>query len=103
MKPFKARTIDPLRAVRVYRNLQRNTFSVVQDGLVKAHMDQLCLKDVTPVVSLAGRERVVKEGRKNVHAYLRGLIDDAPKPSVCVELTYNPYKSCSFYLKGEKG
>lgn len=103
MATYKNRTIDPLRPVRVYKNLHRDTFSVVQDGLVVAHLDQLCLRDAKPVVSVAGRERVVQEGRKNVHAYLTGMLDETPAPKARVELTYNPYKSDHFYLKRDRG
>ncbi len=64
MTSYKNRTIDPYKPVRVYRNLHNGKFSVLQDGLVVAHMDQLCLADAKPHVNEAGRQRVIANKRK---------------------------------------
>lgn len=51
--------------------------------------------------SWAGRERVLRERRKNVHAFLRGTpTTDAPPEGEPVRVTYNPYTSGSFVVVG---
>lgn len=87
---------------KVYFNLHKRLFSVVVDGRVKYHATIVLLKDCTFKVSEAGRQRVLREKRKNVHAFVCGelivmdlpLTLDNPKP-----ISYNPYKYNSFVLK----
>ena len=79
------------------------------------------IKDVRPVVSEQGRQRVIEEKRKNVHAYLRGKIVSLgnfqsykgrrkPREETCRNfaldwleetrmITYNPYQRGDFYYK----
>ena len=88
--------------VRVYYNLHRHTFSVQHriDGrwLVRGYADEVMLRDATFKVSEAGRQRVISEGRKNVHAFVVGtLVDSLPPTPVAV--TYNPYKYEAFVEK----
>ena len=57
------------------------------------------MQDVTWVVQQGGRKRVLRKGKKNVHAFARGTlkdfcnealsyyVDDEPK-----HVTYNPFK-----------
>lgn len=77
MTPYKNRTIDPDRPVRVYRNLHSRLgdgrhWSIRQGQHVVAHADSLHLVDVRFVVSEKGRQRVLSERRKNVHAFAEG-------------------------------
>ena len=63
--------------VFVYFNLHRKLFSVKalegpDKGKVIGHTTYLWLKDVTFKVSEAGRQRVLREKRKNVHAGVVG-------------------------------
>lgn len=86
--------------VRVYYNLHRHTFSIQHyiDGKgwrVRDYADEVSLRDVTFHVSEAGRQRVIREGRKNVHAYVIGTLTDA-LPACEVDVTYNPYKYKGF-------
>lgn len=62
----------------VYRNLRRSCWSIrnARTLLVVGHATQIRMEDVCPIVSEAGRQRVIAEGRKNVHAYLMGRITD---------------------------
>jgi hypothetical protein len=87
---------------RVYYNLHRHTFSIQHriDGrwLVRGYADEVMLRDVTFKVSEGGRQRVIREGRKNVHAYVRGTLVDQT-PATPVAATYNPYKYESFVEK----
>lgn len=63
------------------------------------HFDALLLTDVTFKVSQAGRERVLREQRKNVHAGVEGLLMDNPPLDWfdCKErVRYNPYEAAYF-------
>lgn len=92
------------KPVKVYRNLHRKCYSIMQGGLVVAYATQLCLADVTFVVNEAGRQRVLRTGRKNVHAFAIGRlvhsgmgVDHTAGPrSLPVKVVYNPRVSGSF-------
>ena len=62
------------KPVQVYRNLRKKCYSVRQNGKVIMHTNSLMLKDATFVVQPAGRDRVRREKRKNVHAYVKGVM-----------------------------
>ena len=61
--------------IRVYYNLHRKCFSVqdYQSGLVIEHTYQLFVTNAMFVVRKSGNERVKKEGKKNVHAFVNGI------------------------------
>jgi hypothetical protein len=62
-------------------------------GRVIMRSPHVMLGDVRPKVSQAGRLRVLREGRKNVHAGLVGtLIHTALVPFHGSKITYNPHK-----------
>lgn len=89
--------------VFVYKNLNRACFSVrdVKTGRVLCHCDSLLLKDATFKVSEAGRQRVLREGRKNVHAGVEGelVLDPDAFRNYCGFLRrvrYDPYRSGRF-------
>ena len=46
IKSFKGRKLDRNRPVRVYRNLNKGGYSVMQDRLVVAHTEHVMLFDV---------------------------------------------------------
>lgn len=56
--------------IYVYRNLHHKCWSVKYRGLVIAHTPTAFMWDVEFIVNEAGRQRVLKEGVKNVHAYV---------------------------------
>jgi len=90
--------IDESRKVFIYKNLHKDCWSLKQDGLVKAHTHDLCLFDCSFRVNKKGREKVLKEKRKNVHAGISGYID-TPWLMGCLSAEvaiYNPYKFKSF-------
>ena len=70
--------------VRVYRNLARDSYSVMamegpDKGRVVAWAKEVFLDDVKFVVRESGRQRVLNERRKNVHAFVDGkLTSDQP-------------------------
>lgn len=61
---------------KVYRNLHNGLFSI-QDkdtGLVVGHAESVSMIDCEFKVNESGRQRVLKEKRKNVHAFVIGGI-----------------------------
>ena len=113
--------------VEVYRNLHNNTFSVRLlhprmgrrdwfrwrlKGKVIKHLENwmsVYLEDVKFAVQPAGLARVRHEGKKNVHAFVRGTVVRAPVGETfdnkfgetfkdeCTQIAqYNPYKFDTF-------
>ena len=90
--------------VDVYFNLHRKLWSVrsLTTGRVIAHTYGVNLVNVVPRVSEAGRQRVIREQRKNVHAFLRGLIsEDSNTRTGGDSVTYNPYRSARFHRRSD--
>lgn len=106
-KSYKGRTIDQSKKVMVYKNLHNGLFSVKQNGLVVAHVESFGMEAVSFKVSEAGRQRVLKEKKKNVHAYIVGKIydinnlnaeNDIFRGMLAIQsIRYNPYKSNCFF------
>lgn len=91
--------------VEVYRNLHTGTFSVRDlqgplKGKVTSHPTLVILDVAKFVVQPAGRDKVRREGRKNVHAFVRGNLlgkatnhtpYDVNRNQEFRQATYNPY------------
>ena len=109
----------------IYYNLHNGKWSIREVGsnLIVGHAAALTIESVTPIVREGGRQRVIKEKRKNVHAFLRGSIRNLQgfesykgrrkptqprRPKLSVKpadtLVYNPYKGPTFFnvSKGEE-
>ena len=89
--------------VDVYRNLVKGGISVKamegEDyGRVIQYADEVVVEDVEFVVQPAGRQRVLDEQQKNVHAFVRGeLVENQdPFPNNTTHVIYDPYKYDSF-------
>ena len=88
--------------IKVYYNRHKRCLSIQEkvDGAwrVARHAEQCIVKNAKFKVSEAGRQRVLKEQRKNVHAVIVGeelnQISYSKVPNVSV--TYNPYKAKTF-------
>ena len=124
---LKNETLEHGDRVEVYRNLHNNTFSVRLlrprlgrgghssglnprwrlKGKVIKHLENwmtLNLQNVKFAVQPAGRDKVRREGRKNVHAFVRGTVVGAEDHNFvetfkekCTEwVTYNPYQNDTF-------
>ena len=128
---LKNETLEHGDRVEVYRNLHNNTFSVRLlrprlgrgdysrwrlKGKVIKHLENwmtLNLQNVKFAVQPAGRDKVRREGRKNVHAFVRGTVvkvhqkgwkgeypsyqfEETYKEKCTQEAYYNPYKFNSF-------
>ena len=102
--------------VFVYFNLHRKLFSIKalegdMKGRVIAHRHTVLINDATFKVSEAGRQRVIREQRKNVHAGVSGTwfddddVQGRTNSFVIINgsaITYNPYKYNTFvHLYGE--
>ena len=93
--------IDPNKKIEVYFNLHKKTWSVRQSGRVVGHTDYIQVKNPQYVVSQKGNERVRREKKKNVHAFVRGYITDS-LPLFAKQqkfVSYNPYKNSSFVVR----
>ena len=89
-----------------YRNLHKACISVKEGSpkCVRRCVQQIELSDVKFVVGDAGRKRVRREKRKNVHAYVRGTPKKRrrTKGLCAVEVTYDPYKYKTFVTREGK-
>lgn len=110
---YKGRTVGLEDKVMVYRNLNNDCLSIKKDGLIHGHARIVFLHDVQFFVSIVGNERVNEEGRKNVHAYVKGNIYYANEDnsfrspeeiyeglenSGWTRVYYNPYKVNTFVV-----
>lgn len=90
--------------VEVYYNLHKQCLSYRRPGGRVQHADSIALRDATFTVQPAGRERVLREGRKNVHAFVRGELVDVDFPysmaDVKAAITYNPFLYDTFVYAG---
>ena len=64
------------KKVMVYYNLHKKTFSVQYQGKVVLYADYVKLSNVEFRVREGGKEKVRKEMRKNVHAFVIGTLMD---------------------------
>ena len=89
--------------VEVYRNLHKNCWSIRdnQTGRVIKHSNSVHLKDAELVVRKSGREKVLREKRKNVHAFIKGTLYSGIH-IYHEQIKYNPYKYDSFVLVESK-
>lgn len=88
--------------VTVYWNLHRNCWSIRHKGKVIGYADSLMLNDVTFKVYEASRQRVIREKKKNVHAFACGTLleKNGVKPeNMNRAISYNPYRFSFFYDK----
>lgn len=93
--------------VFVYFNLHKKLFSIKSmegenKGKVIGHSPAVVLDNVKFKVSEAGRQRVIREQRKNVHAGVIGYLNEQgirlvlATRDLTTKVTYNPYLYESF-------
>jgi hypothetical protein len=94
--------------VFVYFNLHKKCWSVKalegpRKGRVVQHAKTVALHNVTFKVSEAGRQRVLREKKKNVHAGAVGTLDvysyETSSVDGLTKVSYNPYKAGHFVNK----
>jgi hypothetical protein len=93
------------RKYKVYWNIRRKLWSVQMKTLggpwrVIGHFKSLYLRDCEFHVSEAGRQRVLRQRRKNVHAYVSGFSVPRPEELAGTVVSYNPYKGPCFVAEG---
>jgi len=89
-------------AVRVYRNLNKKCLSVQswfkgKGWRVTDYVQKIFLDNASFQVLQAGRNRVLKQQKKNVYAFIVGKRVDAPKKNPVELVAYNPYRCPHFY------
>lgn len=96
--PKDGRIIEKGQEVLIYRNLHRGCWSIkdAKSKLVLGYCMDVQLKDVTTKVSEAGRQKVIREKKKNVHAFIKGKIVGFDKGKHKKTAYYNPYKTKTF-------
>lgn len=87
----------------VYFNSRLKCYSIKFPGLSVVHSDRFVCLGARFTVGVSGRNRVLRERRKNVHALIRGDVSTSlPDRYVRrVRVRYNPYE-CG-YFKTEAG
>jgi hypothetical protein len=92
--------------VHVYWNIHKKCWSVRHKGKVIQYRKRVALADCTFHVQPAGRARVLREKRKNVHAYICGtLVDDDVDAThnsmrgLHKRIVYDPYLYASFMVQ----
>jgi hypothetical protein len=99
------------KGYRVYYNLHTHVFSIqAWDADKKGwrlydHQDEVQLEDVTFKVYESGRQRVLREKKKNVHAYViaKRIVPVDHRILWWRKITYDPYKYESFvYVKDKQ-
>jgi hypothetical protein len=89
---------------RIYRNLQTGTMSLQQkvnkSWLVVGHVTNAAIEYPKFYISQSGKLRVIREQRKNVHAWIEGRLIGISADSLRLEeIHYCPYTSDSFSWK----
>jgi hypothetical protein len=111
--PIHLKTINGGHRFRVYRNLHKNCFSIqtIVRGFNKTsykvigHSETIFMYHCKFKVLEVGRERVVKEKRKNVHAYVMPISIEKVDKTLVFDVTnlreiyYNPYEHKTFVYK----
>lgn len=100
MTDMESNELKPGDRVEVYRNLHKDCFSVKKNGRVVLHVfnnEDFNMREVKFAVQPAGRAKVVREKRKNVHAFIRGIYTGPILDCWQATVTYNPYKYDHFY------
>ena len=90
----------------IYWNLHKDCYSVRYKGRVFAHYNSIVAEGVTFKVSERGRQRVLRDKRKNVHAF---VVAQQIFPQATLDnhtnfyrVKYNPYKYTGFVDDNEK-
>lgn len=85
----------------IYRNLHTKTFSVRYKGKVIAHPRLFTAYNVTFKVNQIGRQKVLNERRKNVHAFAvcDSWKEEVSRKKLMKRVLYNPYNNSSFVDK----
>ncbi len=102
-----------MKTYKVYRNITKNCFSVlkyykeVKGYRLLTHVTDALLVNVETRVSETGRQKVLSQGQKNVHAFLLCDHYKVLNEPYCgqmypeTEIYYNPYQQSCFTLNDQ--
>ena len=92
------------KKVYVYYNLTKKCWSVRHKGKVLFHAHDLSLANVEFKVNENGRQRVVREKKKYVHAGAQGVLVEAglQRGLTYKPVTYNPYNAGHFITRDDR-
>lgn len=102
MEMINNRELHANQLVEVYYNIRKHVYSIrdKKSKLVLCHAVSVTLKNASFKISQKGRERVLREGVKNVHAYVVGEFICADKDISTYQnlkpAFYNPMKTTHF-------
>lgn len=96
--------IDYSQPVRVFKNPKRGCYSIMQNGRVRASAKQIRLRDAEFLVKESGRQRMLRDNRRTIHAWVVGELVEFLHPEDGSSLqrltgrsaTYNPHRYTSF-------
>lgn len=80
---------------KIYYNSKKKVFSLLYKGKVIGHTLCITLEGAQFTVNEYGRKKVLREKRKNVHAFIIGTPTDHA-PQLTREVHYNPYLHSQF-------
>ncbi len=87
--------------INLSKKLKQPLFSIrdVKTKKVIGHDTNIVIENAIFKVSEKGRQRVLKERKKNVHALIQGKLVHTTTTTQANEVTYNPYKHSTFVYK----
>lgn len=94
-----------MKKIDIYRNIHKKCYSVRSRergnyGRVIDHTHRAVISAASFVVLQRGREKVRSEKRKNVHAFIRGMMENKVPSLSSLDfigyVTYNPYENETF-------
>jgi hypothetical protein len=83
--------------VKAHWNLHKLVWSITVKGRVVAHVPTFALCVARFVVQEGGRQKVIAERCRLVHAYVTGESAEVGAPEGLVQVRYNPYRAGYFH------
>ncbi|TGD99745.1 hypothetical protein [Methylobacterium nonmethylotrophicum] len=74
----------------VYYNRSRKLWSIRSNGIVIGHAPSLALAGCVLHAGESARLRCVSTGQRDVHAWIKGTLADAPRAADAVRIGYRP-------------
>jgi hypothetical protein len=87
--------------VKVHWSINHKSYSVAHNNRVVGYTSAINLVNVTFKVSETSRQRVLRERRKNVHAFVEGTVTLESLPEVETFVEYDPYVFRGFVVTGD--
>lgn len=83
---------EQMSQIETYWNRHIRTWSLraAPRGLVFEHAPTLALAGCEFIVAESSRLRCIERGQRDVHAFIRGMRTDAPRPADAVRIGYRP-------------